>query len=344
MNESFIHTIVANPEDDAPRLVYADWLDETGDPANADRAEFIRLQCRLETLPARAPERPGLEQREKSLLSRYARIWAEPFRQVVNWWTYRRGFIESASVKTEGMRATFGPLFRELVEGTPLREVILFEQTDDIGCLLAAAPLMTRLRSFSVRHGFLYTSGRFYRTLFASPHFAGLTRLELEASRNGSWFRPRILSAILQLPTLNGLTELYLSDYITNLHPTVLRTIARSPTLANLTRLSIESTTFDRSTIRGILRAAYAQRLEVLELRSCRLDGPAWEELLSPESLPALKRLFLCGATVNEVYLSTPGTHAELVIGEARSRFGPDAIDIEREYPDRPFYYSWWQG
>ena len=34
--------IASDPEDDLPRLVYADWLDETGQP---DRAEFVRLQC-----------------------------------------------------------------------------------------------------------------------------------------------------------------------------------------------------------------------------------------------------------------------------------------------------------
>src|SRR5205823_3346972 len=31
------------PDDDAPRLVYADWLDEHGQP---ERAEFVRLVCR----------------------------------------------------------------------------------------------------------------------------------------------------------------------------------------------------------------------------------------------------------------------------------------------------------
>ncbi len=36
--------ILADPDDDTPRLVYADWLDEHDQPA---RAEFIRLQCRL---------------------------------------------------------------------------------------------------------------------------------------------------------------------------------------------------------------------------------------------------------------------------------------------------------
>ena len=40
--EPFLRAICENPADDAPRLVYADWLDENGDP---DRAEFIRCDC-----------------------------------------------------------------------------------------------------------------------------------------------------------------------------------------------------------------------------------------------------------------------------------------------------------
>ena len=40
--------IAAHPDEDTPRLMYADWLDERGDqPDDALRAEFIRLQFRL---------------------------------------------------------------------------------------------------------------------------------------------------------------------------------------------------------------------------------------------------------------------------------------------------------
>src|SRR5262245_47923625 len=39
----FIVAMAADPDDDTPRLVFADWLDEHG---QHDRAEFIRLQCR----------------------------------------------------------------------------------------------------------------------------------------------------------------------------------------------------------------------------------------------------------------------------------------------------------
>jgi uncharacterized protein (TIGR02996 family) len=41
--DALLCAIYANPDDDTPRLVYADWLDEHGD---AERAELIRLQVR----------------------------------------------------------------------------------------------------------------------------------------------------------------------------------------------------------------------------------------------------------------------------------------------------------
>ena len=46
--DGFLAAIIAQPDDDVPRLVYADWLDEHGDP---ERAELIRVQCELERLP-----------------------------------------------------------------------------------------------------------------------------------------------------------------------------------------------------------------------------------------------------------------------------------------------------
>lgn len=40
--EEFLKPVLAAPEDDAPRLIMADWLDEQG---QGDRAEFIRYSC-----------------------------------------------------------------------------------------------------------------------------------------------------------------------------------------------------------------------------------------------------------------------------------------------------------
>jgi len=36
--------ILANPDEDTPRLAFADWLDEHGDAHDRTRASFIRLQ------------------------------------------------------------------------------------------------------------------------------------------------------------------------------------------------------------------------------------------------------------------------------------------------------------
>src|SRR5262245_53285184 len=39
--DAFIQAIIQAPDDDLPRLIYADWLDEHGE---SDRAEFVRVQ------------------------------------------------------------------------------------------------------------------------------------------------------------------------------------------------------------------------------------------------------------------------------------------------------------
>ena len=43
----FMEAIIADPADDTPRLIYADWLDEHG---QEERAEFIRVQCEIARL------------------------------------------------------------------------------------------------------------------------------------------------------------------------------------------------------------------------------------------------------------------------------------------------------
>jgi uncharacterized protein (TIGR02996 family) len=62
MNEeqAFLRAIVDDPDDAAPRWIFADWLEERGDAAGRDRAEFIRVQFALRDLPPEHPLRPQL--------------------------------------------------------------------------------------------------------------------------------------------------------------------------------------------------------------------------------------------------------------------------------------------
>src|SRR5262245_36042235 len=59
LRTAFFEAIAAEPDSDAPRLVYADWLDDRGE---ADRAELIRVQCELARLKADGSESQALYQ------------------------------------------------------------------------------------------------------------------------------------------------------------------------------------------------------------------------------------------------------------------------------------------
>jgi uncharacterized protein (TIGR02996 family) len=54
--EGLLRAIIAQPEDDWPRLVYADWLEERGDTA---RGEFLQLQVAARTTPLGSPDQQG---------------------------------------------------------------------------------------------------------------------------------------------------------------------------------------------------------------------------------------------------------------------------------------------
>lgn len=50
--DALLAAVCADPDDDTPRLVFADWLQENGEER---RAEFIREQIRFAAEPRSAP-------------------------------------------------------------------------------------------------------------------------------------------------------------------------------------------------------------------------------------------------------------------------------------------------
>lgn len=95
--EELLQLIYAAPEDDAPRLVYADWLLERGDP----RAELLSLQ--LKAKPTGKDER-----RARKLLRVHVRTWLGPLEPAVELRSevFSRGFVSEAmlSLRTAQQR------------------------------------------------------------------------------------------------------------------------------------------------------------------------------------------------------------------------------------------------
>lgn len=79
---AFLKAIHANPADDLPRLVYADWLDERGDPL----AEMIRLG-----VEARDDGRTDLKPRIDALATRLRPRYVSPVPMRMRFSHWRRG-------------------------------------------------------------------------------------------------------------------------------------------------------------------------------------------------------------------------------------------------------------
>src|SRR5262249_51144151 len=73
---AFLQDIKENPDDDAPRLILADWLEEHGDP----RGEFLRLELEAMRLDLPIPRRCELAKEIGTLLRRYEVDWFGPLR------------------------------------------------------------------------------------------------------------------------------------------------------------------------------------------------------------------------------------------------------------------------
>lgn len=85
----FIEAILADRWNDAPRLIFADWLEERGDP----RGEFIRVQCQLARLRLTDPARDLLEARSEQLTAKYGRAWMKPYPKLpATTWGVQHGF------------------------------------------------------------------------------------------------------------------------------------------------------------------------------------------------------------------------------------------------------------
>jgi uncharacterized protein (TIGR02996 family) len=91
--DRFLATIIATPDDDAPRLVFADWLEEHGD---ADRAEFIRLQIAVSREPSAEPRR-----RADELLAANRSRWMIPGIPGVQ--SFHRGFVEHLHISADDL-------------------------------------------------------------------------------------------------------------------------------------------------------------------------------------------------------------------------------------------------
>jgi uncharacterized protein (TIGR02996 family) len=226
----FLEHVCASPDDDAPRLIFADWLDEHNDP----RGEFIRIQIALARLAADDPRRTELANRESVLLARYRAKWSEPLRGFAGGTEFARGFIETAVVDAR----TFVRMGHVLFHLSPLRHIRLL----DVGSSLTrvmTSPNLARLSAITIFAQ--HIDDRLTRALVDSPHLDNLRSLNIARNRIGD----RGLEQIAWSPRLRNLVELDIGDNAVG--DTGVRAIAESNNLGRLQSLELRNNELSRA-------------------------------------------------------------------------------------------------
>jgi uncharacterized protein (TIGR02996 family) len=164
----FMAQILADPDDDRPRLVFADWLMQHGDP----RGELIAVQCAL-ARHATTDEDVGplaaLLDRERALLRAYGRAWTIDAETRLGSWGefgFRRGFIESLT-----FNGGYAQTAERVRAAAPLLRALSMLALDD----LAASEALAGIEEITLRS--THFELRELDALAASPHAVRLRRL-----------------------------------------------------------------------------------------------------------------------------------------------------------------------
>jgi uncharacterized protein (TIGR02996 family) len=303
-DDAFLQAIIESPDDDGPRLVYADWLEDHSEP---ERAEFIRVQCELARLPEDTPQRARLAAREQALLGEHGRAWARPLPGWATSWEFRRGFVEGVTASPEAFLAHADSLFR----ASPIRRVtfqtaalqlarphLVFPSAGPLLPRLTACPHLARLSAIGFPHNLIGDDGvaalassrclgrlslldlrsnalteAGVVALAGSANCSGLATLLLASNRIG----PAGAWSLARSPHLTRLTCLNLGE--NPLRDEGVQALAGSPNLCGLTSLGLAGSGLGTGGARALAASPHLHRLEWLDVRDNAIGNKARQEL-----------------------------------------------------------------
>lgn len=372
--ESFLRAIADQPADRTARLVFADFLEETGGASGAVRAEFVRAQVEADTVHPNSNRHAELEARAREL---FADHW-------LDWW------VEVCS--TVGLPAPHRPtgvrgwLTRKLVGGGPRAGTPYTRRwptTVGVRARQHEHPLLDPLGHIEFRGGFpealsfLGTPGfaaeflrkwadvsplaaldlhgivgRDWRAI-DGPHLAGLHTLSLGQSNSAG------LEAVAASPHLVQLKELHLIPDRSNIlwAGEQYRAFAGSPLAGRITRLNVvfadvtESLALHSAPLGKITALGIHAPRSLSEQEEFARAAAAAADLLSLPHLDHLEELALDGVTaqaLNDVDRSVLGRLRKLVFeGDSSARYGlqfsawvlaPNVTDLSLAVADWSFH------
>jgi uncharacterized protein (TIGR02996 family) len=301
--QSFLQAILANPDDDTLRLIYADWLEERGDP----RGEFIRVQIELAGAALTPFRRHNLIVRENELFHTLREALLRPYPGVVAEHRFARGFLDEVKSDAEVflqyavVYCQFAPLRRLKLRGAEkvfpqllqseylgrLRSLDL--SSNDLADVniwnLAAAPFLAALHELVLDMNLIGMDGA--RALASSCHLANLRRLSLGHNP----IEDLGLHSLVNSSYLDSLQELSVPNC--DITDTGIRYLARSAFLAHLTALDLGDNQIGNGGLAVLAKSRWAARLHTLELGNNGINSRGLSALAASTLLGSLTSLSL---------------------------------------------------
>jgi uncharacterized protein (TIGR02996 family) len=277
--------VLDNPEDDAPRLVYADWLDEHGRP---ERAAFVRLQVERTRAPRHDPIRDVLALRADRLWDLYGADWVAELPKLdgITWGEFDRGFPRAVVARS---LADFERVANRLPAIAPIDTLELRGPEADIR--LGRPRAHNWLRVLRVRHMGLPGQPREF---FGAPLLSTVHTLELV----GLGLDNEAMRVLARSGPLENLRELVLDG--NPIGTAGLEALARGR-LRSLTRLSLRGAGRGYSDdpivrsegVEALAGSGVFANLEGLDLTAQEIDDDAIAYLVQSPHLVNLRELTL---------------------------------------------------
>lgn len=294
--QGFLDAILEEPDNDGHRLIFADWLDENGDP---ERAEFIRVQCELESLPKWDVRYLPLKLREIELLCQHEEDWRADLPEIrgVYWGEYRRGFMATAEMssfavlrlcanecwaatplETVGLPWPYDDDRSESIDPIPGLRGLNFESqvVDFRGLnLLTESPLLSTLRELNVSACALSPFG--FSELMQCQYLENLRVLRAPSNLIGNGG----IIALCENHTLSSLEELDLSETLEYGHyqedatvdASAMEVLAQWEGLKGIHVLNLSGHAIGADGLYALLDSQYVTALKSLTLRNCEFTG-----------------------------------------------------------------------
>lgn len=265
--ESLYAGICARPDEDTPRLVLADWLDEQGDKPSAFRADLVRTHCRLARMEPWSPEWRELNDHWAKKLSPKFETqkaenklpWAAHLKGRVRAWALERGLVGHLTLFSKRFVNEGDSYF----EQDPVRSVKFVKLDSAMGSVkpdvLFQCEHLARVADVDFDGSGL--ADKALEQFGKSPHIAGLRSLGLGGNNN--FTRAALPKLLAKLPAL---TNLYLANN-THFKTGHADDLAKCAHLARVRVLNLSGTGLSAEGVAALVGSKHATNLTELSLQ-----------------------------------------------------------------------------